>query len=152
MLFYCLLGFMVSLKSFKSLFLCNASFFSGCFQDNFLFLWFLAVCLWYIWAWISLSFFCFRLTELTGFISLSFVKLGALSVIFSVIFFFKEFSSTIQLFYSCWSPFNVYWDAYDSMTGFWDSIHFLLIVFLYFLDWKLSSVLSSNSLVISYDI
>lgn len=53
MLFYCLLGFMVSLTSFKSLFLCNASLFSGCFQDNFLFLWFSAVCLWYIWAWIS---------------------------------------------------------------------------------------------------
>lgn len=78
---------MVSLKSFQSLLPCNA-FFSDCFQDFFFFFSgfqqfdytisghaFL----------LSLSFL--RLTEFVGFVSLSFVKFGELSVIF----FFKYF-------------------------------------------------------------
>lgn len=69
-MFHCLPGLVASLDSFRSLFPWNASLFSGCLQGFFPLLWFLVVWSWCIWARISSSLSCFRLSELAEFVCL----------------------------------------------------------------------------------
>lgn len=128
MLFHCLLGLTASLESFKSLFPWNASFFSGCLQGFFPFLWFLVVWSWRIWAWISFGLSCFGLFELVEFISLSFVKIGELSVMVSSNNFFG-----ITLSITFWNtngtnvrPFEILSQDPEALFFFFKSLFSLL--------------------------